>query len=265
LTAGTRCREDGDELSSTQGHGNGQDGGFAFGALLRNAWRIYSTHAKTLLPGFVLIFVLLRLLIPVVVTRDFEEGGVAFGLILVQVIVPTFVGSLMIAVACVVFRSGTESPPRSAISTLGPQSLSLLGAASIAASLAFFAIVLMGPVGILIQPALFGPPVIVHAIALEQRDLSGAWARTRQLLRRDARVPMYLLLISLVLGLAVVVVVSAADELSGGLGGTARGTLLFATQGALVGATALFVAAVGLIAYEDLAARADGFSDGTRG
>jgi hypothetical protein len=105
----------------------------------------------------------------------------------------------------------------------------------------------------------------VHAIAMEQRDLSGAWARTRQLLRRDARVPMYLLLISLVLGLAVVVIVSAADETSGGLGGTARGTLLFATQGALVGATALFVAAVGLIAYEDLAARADGFSDGTRG
>jgi hypothetical protein len=73
------------------------------------------------------------------------------------------------------------------------------------------------------------------------------------------------LLISLVLGLAVVVVVSAADELSGGLGGTARGTLLFATQGALVGATVLFVAAVGLIAYEDLAARADGFRDGSWG
>jgi hypothetical protein len=239
-------------------HGHGGEGAFALGTLLQNAWRLFLAFAAKLLPPFVLVFVILRLLIPVVVTRNFDEDEVALSLILVQVIVPVLVGSVMVAVATVVFRSGGETPPSGAIKALGPQSLSLLGAANIAAMLAVFAILLMGPIGIMVQPMLLGPPVVMHAIALERRALGAALTRTRQLLRRDARLPLYLLLISLVLGIGIVLFVTLVDALSGGLEGTARGTLLFATQGALAGATALFVAAVALLAYENLAARADG-------
>ena len=216
-----------------------------FSELIRTARRDYTAGAGRILPPFVVAFVLLRL--PLLGIDDSALAN-----IVTQIVVPVVVGSLLTAAATIVLRSRRGAAGSPGLRDLNW--LNLLGASAIAVALALLATIIMGPIGLLVQPALLGPPFLMHAIVLEGRALDDAGKRAFSLIRRDARLPLYLLLIALTLGLVVTVLLGVVAVLTNSFEETTQDIVLVAAQGALVGFLVPFVAAVGLRSYEDLAA-----------
>ncbi len=106
----------------------------------------------------------------------------------------------------------------------------------------------------MVQPMVLGPPLIIHEIVLKKHGLKLAWERTREMVSADSLQLVYLLAIPAIVGLILTIFLRAFGVLSGDIPGMARGIVYFAVQGALVGAALPFVAAVGLLLYEEMAA-----------
>jgi hypothetical protein len=216
-----------------------------FADLVGTAARDYKAGAARILPPFIVAFVLLRL--PLL-----GIDGSALANIATQIVMPVVVGSLLTAAATIVFRSkrGVGRPT-------GVRDLNwvhLLAASAIAVALVLLATIIMGPIGLLVQPAFLGPPFLMHAIVLEGKPLDEGGKRAFSLIRRDARLPLYLLLIALTLGLVVTVLLGVVAALTNSFEETTQDVVMITAQGALVGVVVPFVAAVGLRSYEDLAA-----------
>jgi hypothetical protein len=130
--------------------------------------------------------------------------------------------------------------------------------AACSAGLALFAAITLGPVGLIVQPMILGPPLLLHEVVLHRRSLQAAWERTREMIATDARPLALLLAVPAGVGLLVSITLRAFGILSGDVPGVARGVVYFALQGALFGAAIPFVAAVALICYRDLASTPGG-------
>ena len=74
----------------------------------------------------------------------------------------------------------------------------------------------------------------------------------------DSRQLVYLLAIPAILGIVLTTFLRAFGVLSGDIPGVIRGVLYFAVQGALIGAAIPFVAAIGLLLYEEMASNLGG-------
>jgi hypothetical protein len=219
--------------------------------LLRYAGRLYGAHVGRLVPAFVVAFVGLRELLLVLLPLAHSTLALLLVAALVQAVIPAFVGSLLVAAAVPVLW-GEAGGLREAWGALAGQRGDVYRAARWSAGLALFFAITLGSLGIIIQPMVLGPPLLIHEIVLQRHGLNGAWERTRQMMERDSRQLVYLLAIPAAIGLLVAAMLRAFGVLSGDIPGVVRGVLYFAVQGALLGATIPLVAAVGVLLYADM-------------
>jgi hypothetical protein len=225
--------------------------------LLRYASRMYGARARVLVPSFVVVFVALRELLLVLLALEWSPVALLLVATLVQAVIPAFVGSLLVAAAILVLW-GEASGLREAWGALAGQRADIYRAARWSAALALFFAITLGGVGIIIQPMILGPPLLMHEIVLQRHGLDRAWARTREMTGRDSRQLVYLLAIPAAIGLLLASMLGAFGVLSGDIPGVVRGILHFAAQGALLGAAIPLVAAVGVLLYAEMASALGG-------
>ena len=209
--------------------------------------------APVLVPTFLVSFMVLRELLLVVLIIDMPPVPLLLTVTLVQAVIPAFVGSLLLAPAVIILATNSKERLRDVWKALADVRPHIYRSAACSAGLALFAAITLGPVGIIVQPMILGPPLLIHEVVLHKRSLEAAWERTREMIATDARSLAFLLVIPAGVGLVLSVTLRAFGILSGDVPGVARGVVYFALQGALIGAAVPFVAAVALLCYRDLA------------
>lgn len=228
------------------------------GHLLAQAWKLYWPKAPVLVPAFLVAFMVLRELLLVVLIIDMAPVPLLLVVTLVQAVIPAFVGSVVLAPAVAILATDTKEGLRDAWKALADVRPDIYRSAACSAGLALFAAITLGPVGLIVQPMILGPPLLLHEVVLHRRSLQAAWERTREMIATDARPLALLLVVPAGIGLMVSITLRAFGILSGDVPGVARGVVYFALQGALFGAAIPFVAAVALICYRDLASTPGG-------
>ncbi|MGH9042834.1 MAG: hypothetical protein ACRDZ3_21685 [Acidimicrobiia bacterium] len=232
--------------------------GQALGELLRQATRMYLDLLGVLLPPFIVIFIALReLLLVVIAVEDAKPLALLAVGTLVQALIPAFVGSLLVAAAIPVL-AGQARGLGEAWAGLADRRTDIFRAARYSSGLALFATVTLGPVGIIVQPVLLGPPLLIHEIVIRKHGVKRAWERVKEMMAADSRQLVYILAIPAVIGVILTIFLRAFGVLSGDIPGVARGLLYFAVQGALIGAAIPFVTAVGMLLYEEMASSLGG-------
>jgi hypothetical protein len=222
------------------------------GGLLRQAGVMYAARAGRLVPASVFIFVVLRELLLVIVAVDRSPVALLLLAVLIQAVIPAFVGSLLVAAAVAVL-AGQADALGPAWAALSDQRADIYRAAGWSAVLALFAAVTLGAFGVIVQPVVLGPPLLIHDMVLRRNRLDLAWARTRDMVSKDSRQLVYLLAIPAAIGIVVSSALRAFGVLSGDIPGVLRGVLHFAAQGALFGAAIPLVAAVSTLLYGEMA------------
>ena len=210
-------------------------------------------RAPLLVPTFMVAFIVLRELLLVVLIIDMPPLPLALIVALIQSVIPAFVGSVALAPTVTILATDAKKSLREAWKSLADVRPHIYRAAACSAGLALFTAITLGPVGIIVQPMILGPPLLIHEVVLHRRSLEAAWERTREMIARDTRSLALLLVIPAGVGLVVSITLRAFGILSGDVPGLARGIVYFALQGALIGAAVPFVAAVALLCYRDLA------------
>ena len=219
--------------------------------LMRYAGRFYAARFAALVPTFAIVFIALRELLLVVLTVEKSPLAVLLVATMVQAVIPAFVGSLLVA-AAVPVMAGQAHGMGEAWAALKDQRSDIYRAARWSIALAVFLAVTLGAIGIMLQPMVLGPPLLIHEIVLQRHGLDVARARVKGMLSADSRQLVYLLAIPAAIGLLVTATFRAFGVLSGDVPGFARGLLHFAVQGALLGAAIPFVVAVGMLLYADM-------------
>ena len=231
------------------------------GELVSHAWKMYRPCAPLLVPTFLVAFIVLRELLLVVLLIDMPPLALLLVVTLVQAVIPAFLASLLVAAAILVLASSAGTL-REAWTALEAHRPALYRSAVGSAGLALFAAITLGPVGIIVQPIVLGPPLLVHEVALQGHKFELAWERTKEMISRDTRPLAYLLIVPATVGLLLSITLRAFGVLSGDVPGVARGVVYFAVQGAMIGTAIPYVAAVGLLCYRDLASTLGGEAAG---
>ncbi|HEX2277686.1 MAG TPA: hypothetical protein VHN13_11240 [Candidatus Tectomicrobia bacterium] len=205
------------------------------------------------MPTFIVAFIILRELLVIVLIVDLPPLPLLLVVTLVQAVIPAFVGSVVLAPAVTILATNGKEGLREAWKNLAEVRPHIYRCAACSAGFGLFAAITLGPVGLIVQPMILGPPLLIHEIVLHKRSLEGAWERTKEMISTDARSLALLLVIPAGVGLVLSITLRAFGILSGDVPGVARGVVYFALQGALIGAAIPFVAAVALLCYRDLA------------
>ena len=221
--------------------------------LIAKAWQLYRSCAPVLVPTFLAVFIVLRELLLVVLVLDMPQLPLLLVVTTVQAIIPAFIGSLLVASAVPILATDTYRDLRQSWSSFDDLRPSLYKSAGWSAGLALFAAITLGPVGIIVQPILLGPPLLVHEVALRRHHYELAGERVKEMISRDSRALAYLFVIPAAIGLLLSITLRTFGVLSGDVPGLAHGIVYFALQGALTGIVMPFVAAVALLCYWDLA------------
>jgi hypothetical protein len=241
-----------------EGRFGGQDRPIGPGHLLAQAWKLYWPKAPVLVPTLLIAFIVLRELLLVVLIIDMPPLPLLLVVTLVQAVIPAFVGSVVLAPAVRILATEKKEGLRDAWKALADVRPHIYRSAACSAGLALFAAITLGPVGLIVQPMILGPPLLLHEVVLHKRSLEGAWERTKAMIATDARPLALLLAIPAGVGLVLSIALRAFGILSGDVPGVARGIVYFALQGALFGAAVPFVAAVALLCYRELASTPGG-------
>jgi len=227
------------------------------GGVLRQAGGMYTARAGRLVPACMLVFIALRELLLVIVPVDRSPVTVLLLAVIIQAVIPAFVGSLLVAAALVVL-AGEAQAIGPAWAALSDRRADIYRAAGWSAVLALFAAVTLGAFGVIIQPVVLGPPLVIHDMVLRGSRLDVAWTRARDMVSRDSLQLVYLLTIPAAIGILVSSAVGAFGFMWGDIPGALRAVLHFAAQGALVGAAIPLVAAVGALLYGEMASTLGG-------
>jgi len=209
-------------------------------------------------PTFLAVFIVLRELLLVVLVIDMPDLTLLLVVTIVQAVIPAFIGSLLMACAIPVLATDTYRGLKDAWAGLGPERHAVYKSAGWSAGLALFAAITLGPVGLIVQPMLLGPPLLIHEITLQRQGFAAALERAKVMVSRDSKPFAFLLIVPAAVGLLVSITLRTFGVLSGDVPGVARGIVYFALQGALIGITLPFVAAVVLLCYRDLASTLGG-------
>lgn len=231
------------------------------GELVSHAWKMYRPCAPLLVPTFLVAFIVLRELLLVVLLIDMPPLPLLLVVTLVQAVIPAFLASLLVAAAIRVLASRARTL-REAWTALEAQRPAVYRSAASSAALALFAAITLGPVGVIVQPIVLGPPLLVHEVALQGHRFEAAWERTKEMISHDTRPLAYLFIVPAAVGLLLSITLRAFGVLSGDVPGVARGVVYFAVQGALIGTAIPYVSAVGLLCYRDLASTLGGEAAG---
>lgn len=172
--------------------------------LLRQGWPLYRSRFSSLFALFVAAYGLIAVLS---LAEAAAGGGVAR--VLLELILPISVqalaGTLATAAAIVVLRDAQVARytgAASALAGLRPRWKEVAAAGLLAAMLSLLAYILppfsfLAALGPSFFAMLYGPPMLVHAIVLEDKTLQQAAPRARALLSRQwARLVLYLLVMA---------------------------------------------------------------------
>jgi len=242
-------------VDQTEGYGAAAPLGL--GGVLRRAGAMYAARGGRLVPAYALVFVVLRELLLFLVPVDRSPVAVLLLAVIIQAVIPAFVGSVLVAAAIVVLIGETDGI-RPAWAALADQRSDIYRAAGWSAMMAVFAAVTLGAFGVIVQPVVLGPPLVIHDLVLRRSRLDVAWARARSMVSRDSLQLVYLLVIPAAIGVVLSSAVGAVGALSGEMPGALRAVLHFAAQGALFGAAIPLVAAVGALLYSEMASTLGG-------
>jgi hypothetical protein len=227
---------------------------------LRAAWGLYRGRAGPLVGLFVLAY--LGVTAAQAAAFSTAEGGVdtldILAAIASQVVLPVVVGSLAAAVTAVIMRDamlGDRTGIRGALATLRPLAGELLASALVAAMVSLLFTV--GPLALLapvlrgtLFALLYGPPILIHVVALERTPLRHAWPRARSLLKGNwARSILYLLVVTFVIFVTAGLAAQPAGLLS-----LAALLVAYAT---VLGVLVPFLMAVAFVCYLDLREQAE--------
>ena len=219
---------------------------------------MYRSTAPLLVPTFLIAFIILRELLLIVVILDLPRIPLLLVVTLVQSVIPAFAGSVVLAPAVGILATGDKKRLRGTWRELTDVHRDIYRTAACSAGFALFAAITLGPVGLIVQPMLLGPPLLIHEVVLHRRSLEKAWEQTKAMIQQDSRPLVMLLIIPATVGLVLSMTLRAFGILSGDVPGVARAVVYFALQGAMMGAAVPFVAAVALLCYRDLASTAEG-------
>jgi hypothetical protein len=191
----------------------------ALGATIRNGWELFTASWGSLTGLFLAIYVPLFLLrgivFSVVRPEETAELVAATSFVFIEFVLPSLGASVAVAASAVLIASRTpavgaavgrdnQSPPlgvRSSLASLAPSAREIVAAAMVSVMLAM-ASFLVGLHQILL-PLFFGPPVLIHVIALERISFQEAWTRMKELLKGNwIRALLYLLIVAL--GISIV-------------------------------------------------------------
>lgn len=184
-------------------------GPLAFTGIVRASWRLYRPNAWTLVRlafPILLAYSVASVLVADRLTIEGDEVEVVsalftFAILILNAIVSSFIIAFSARVIDVrstdaESEDGSDKPDaaRSSVGFL----IRNIFAASLLSAMVSLLLFVLGPIVIFIRDPLLGPPIIVHAIALERRTLYEAWARARFLLSGNwLRVFVYLLTLAL--------------------------------------------------------------------
>lgn len=147
---------------------------------------------------------------------------------------------------------------RTALVALRPRARDLLAVAFYAATGGLFLVLLTAGLGFLLLPLLFGPPLVVHVIALEDKRVSEAWSATKELARgHTVRILVYLLTIALGVTLLGSLIINVYTTFSEGLASVPRTIIFLVMQAVVTGVTFPYLAAASFSCYWDLRVRKD--------
>jgi len=219
---------------------------------------MYRSTAPLLVPTFLIAFIILRELLLVVLIIDLPPIPLLLVATLIQAVIPAFAGSVLLAPAVNILAANSKKRLREAQNDLAELHRDIYRTAACSAGLALFAAITLGPVGIIVQPMVLGPPLLIHEVVLHRRSLQDAWEHVKEMIQHDSRPLVMLLVIPAGVGLLLSITLRAFGVLSGDVPGVARGVVYFAIQGAMMGAAIPFVAAVALLCYRDLASTPGG-------
>lgn len=243
-----------------------------FGPLLVSSWRLWKPNLRSVSVAFFALVAILSLALPAVgfFFRDSSvESSVALSLVLVTFLGIPFFGGLLAAHVSRLVRDrlgGRAVGFKDVRVALRPNRSHILAAAMLATFLTFAFAYALPPLGQLIGPFLFlGPPILIQVIALEGRSFSSAWNRTKELMRGETvRVLVYLLCISLTLGLVVILIVGVtAQALAESDTNEAVSVGLVLLQSVIAGVAFGFMACVAVSTYFELRARKEQGFDAT--
>jgi hypothetical protein len=237
----------------------------AFTGMAYSAFVLYRRRFKTLAGLYLTLFVPHLLVATVLITVVFDihrdqEVAAALAVFLPGVAF-VLLGSLGVVTAGVILAediAGHRIGIREALQSLRPHRREFF-AAALASALISMLLQFIPPIGLVVIPLLLGPPIVGHTIALQDKTLSQAWARSKELLAGEwLRITLYLISFVFAVALVQVPVIWGAEAGFDSLNSDDLHFMLRAlTVGIVAGVTFPYLAACGFLAYLDLRARAE--------
>ena len=237
-----------------------------FTGLVANSLRLYRLAPRTLILTFLTLGIFeaaLRFSSAAIADAVSSESlDLAFGLVIPVVILPVTSGSLGVAIAGVVMADRLAGKATTAREVLrsGFEVREVLASGLFASIIALVLAVVLAPIILLTLVMFFGPPVVVHVIALEHDGLQPALSRARAMSRGNlARLVGILFAVALGTGLLHFMLTQVGFGLTDPLEEWAQGAIVLGFSIVVQAVLYPYVAAAGLIAYLDVRARFEDF------
>ena len=231
-----------------------------FSGIVASTGRLYLACLKQLVTVFAVIGALI-FLVPALVFFDVGDNLAIPIYLIAGVVLPSALLSMGFAAAAQIlsrFLSGDDHRVRPSLRALKPRAKDLLVSALISGMIALFVVVLFGPFGSLMLPLFYGPPILIHVIAIENLGIQDAWARTRDImLGQWPRILLALLTIALGLGILATTLLTAGGELVGDADRLVQLALFIVLELVIFGFGYSFLGAAGYVCYYDVRAQYD--------
>ena len=230
---------------------------------MHETWRLYKTNFVDNLKLFVPLLAVAFLIPELLGLVDDPDPNTSIlytsMAILLGLVLPTLIGSYLVAASHVVMAdrlAGRYSTPAAALRTLRGVTKELLSAAFLATTLVLLVSLL--PVLNFARTVMWGPPILISAVALEHLPVPQAWGVSRGRLGGNwGRVLLFLLVVGLVTTIIQLLLYTPIVYLD--IDGAAALAVSSLSSVLVASLTLPFVAAATLVAYFDVRARENGF------
>lgn len=243
---------------------SGLPGPLGFGGMALEAWRLYRSNFAVNLGLFAALMGVV-FIVPELVGLVTDPGPNASIVhttvaIFLGLVLPTFVGGYLIAASHVVMAdrlAGRYSTTAAVLGSLRSVTRDLFMSAFVATTLVLFVSLL--PVLNFARAVVWGPPIIISAVALEQLPLTEAWGVSRTRLAGNwGRVILYLLVVALLMTIIQLLLYTPVLYIE--LDGVAQFAVRSLGSVFVTALTLPYLASAMLVAYFDLRARENDFS-----
>lgn len=234
-----------------------------FATILRIAFDHFWANFTTLAALFCAVHLFLTL-IPFVFFFEIPDSTQLSLFLLLQILLPVSLGSVALAVGSGYIANDIagrdDVTPGSVWRSLGVLRRETFMAAFLAAVIALLAALLLGFYGLFLLPLFYGPPLVAQTIAIERVSMRSALRRAKEVAARTVlRVFVYLLNVSLGIGVIAFVVVGTLIELTDQAPETATAIVLAVIQGIVLGLLIAYLACVQTVLYLSLRAEKESY------